>query len=77
MSEAIPFDTYRFVKRLVETGMSEATAQALADEQANLLNSNLATKTDLAETRADLLKWMIGLMVAQTGLIASVITFTQ
>lgn len=77
MSEAIPFDTYRFVKRLVETGMSEATAQALADEQANLLNSNLATKTDLAETGADLLKWMIGLMVAQTGLIASVITFTQ
>lgn len=100
MSEAITFDTHRFIKRLTETGMSEATAEALADEQINLLNGNLATKQDIAAihrdiadihrdiaevkaglevkieaTKADLLKWMIGLLVAQTGLIISVVKF--
>ena len=54
MSEAITFDTHRFIKRLTETGMSEATAEALADEQINLLNGNLATKQQLADTAAGL-----------------------
>ena len=34
--------------------MSEATAEALADEQINLLNGNLATKLQLADTEARL-----------------------
>jgi len=44
MIEAIAFDTHRFVKRLTQTGFTEAQAEALADEQVTLLNSNLATK---------------------------------
>ena len=55
MSErTINFDTHRFVKRLVETGMSEPTAEVLADEQARLLTDNLANKTDLLAVKADL-----------------------
>ena len=91
MGGAIAFDTHRFVKRLTETGFTEAQAEALADEQVNLLNSNLATKQDIlalkkdiltlkanierrmAEDKADLLKWMIGALIAQGGVIVALI----
>ena len=84
MSEAIAFDTHRFVKRLTDTGFTEAQAEALADEQVNLLNSNLATKHDLEAVKADLerqmethkadlLKWMLGALIAQGGVIVALI----
>ena len=49
MDDGIIFDTHRFIKRLVETGMDERTAEVLAEEQVSLLNSNLATKFQLTE----------------------------
>ena len=54
MTEAIAFDTHRFVKNLTASGFTEAQAEALAEEQAHLLNSNLATKADIRGTRVDL-----------------------
>ncbi len=54
MSEAIAFDTHRFVNRPTQTGFTEAQAEALADEQVTLLNTNLVTKQDLLETKGDL-----------------------
>ena len=104
-SEAINFDTHKFVKRLTENGFTEQQAEALAEEQVNLLNSNLATqadiektnanieslrqetnanidslkneietlraatKADIAESKADLLKWIFIALAAQGGLI--------
>ena len=47
MSEAIAFDTHQFVKNLTESGFTEKQAEALAKEQVQLLNSNLATKVDI------------------------------
>ena len=52
MSEAIAFDTHRFVKNLTQSGFTEKQAEALANEQVNLLNSNLATKTDMLAIQA-------------------------
>ncbi len=65
MTEAIAFDTHRFVKRLTESGFTEKQAETLAEEHVALLNTNLATKADIArieagmdalrqETRADI-----------------------
>ena len=54
MSEAIAFDTHRFVKNLTESGFTEQQAEALAKEQIDLLNSNLATKVDIEGIKADL-----------------------
>ena len=65
MTEAIAFDTHRFVKRLTESGFTEKQAETLAEEHVALLNANLATKADIAgigarvealrqETRADI-----------------------
>lgn len=84
MSDAIAFDTYKFVKHLTEKGFTEEQAEALAIEQVNLLNGNLATKTDIEalrqETRAnmealkvDLLKWIFGALIAQGGLIVALV----
>ena len=46
--DPIPFDTHRFVKRLTKEGMPTGQAEVLADEQVALLDSNLATRQDVA-----------------------------
>lgn len=38
---------------------------------------DLATKGDLADTRHEILKWMMATMVAQTALIVAVIAFLK
>ena len=73
MTEAITFDTHRFVKRLTESGFTEKQAETLAEEHVALLNANLATKADLAKVEANLLKWLISAMVAQAGLIVALL----
>lgn len=102
MSEAIAFDTHRFIKNLTDHGFTEEQAEVLANEQVNLLNGNLATKTeikslrqatktdialiqrdievlrketkaDIAKLKADLLKWMFGALIAQSGVIVTLV----
>lgn len=87
MSEAIAFDTHRFVKRLTGSGFTETQAETLAEEHVELLNSNLATKADIAEVKleitkveaqiavvkADLVKWPFGALIAQGGLIVALV----
>ena len=84
MTEPVAFDTHKFVKRLTENGFTEQQAEVLADEHVNLLNSNLATKADIEKlrltteakieaTKAELLKWFLGALAAQTGLIVALI----
>ena len=53
MNEAIVFDTHRFVRNLTASGFTERQAEALANEQVQLLNANLATKADIAAVQAD------------------------
>ncbi len=54
MSEAIAFDTHRFVKNLTASGFTEKQAEALANEQVQLLNANLATKADILAVKGEL-----------------------
>ena len=56
--DPIPFDSHRFVKRLTDEGMPAGQAEALADEQISLLNSNLVTKQDISHlaTKDDVAK---------------------
>ena len=74
MDDRIVFDTHRFIRRLVETGMDERTEEVLAKEQVSLLNSNLATKFQLAEVDLRLSKQItevelrLSRQVAQVGL---------
>ena len=56
--DPIPFDSHRLVKRLTDEGMPAGQAEALADEQISLLNSNLVTKQDISHlaTKDDVAK---------------------
>ena len=54
MNNAITFDTHRFVKHMTKAGFTEQQAEAMAEEQVSLLNSNLATEASLAKVDADL-----------------------
>ena len=51
MTEAIAFDSHRFVKRLTGSGFTEKQAETLAEEHVALLNANLATKADIETLR--------------------------
>ena len=83
----LTFDTYAYVKRLKEAGFTESQAEAQATALADALKggaADLATKADLKELelrldarleamKADLLKWVIGLFIAQVGLFAALV----
>ena len=81
MSVAV-FNTHAFVKRLTAAGMPEAQAEALAEELTPLIDERLATKddlanlatkadlkADLAEVKADLMKWTFGAIGFQTVIV--------
>jgi hypothetical protein len=68
------FDTLQFVQRLKKAGVQEKEAEAIAeavrDAQAN---SEIATKRDLAELKADLVKWVVTVGVLQTAMIGALL----
>lgn len=84
---AVTFDTLAYVKTLRDAGVNEPQAEAQANALANVLRSgtdNLATKQDielvrkdlaiaLSDLKAELLKWVIGLFLAQAGLFAALV----
>ncbi|GAB6043341.1 DUF1640 domain-containing protein [Endothiovibrio diazotrophicus] len=67
---AITFDTLKFARRLKAAGVpemqAEAEAEALAEVFSDALESQLATKADVARIERELLvlKWMIGLVIS-------------
>ena len=75
MSKSIIFDTHRFVKGATDAGLTPSVAEFLADEYAQLLDSNLATKTDLARFEARIIKWNVGATFTFGGLILAAIKF--
>jgi len=65
----LTFDTHEIVKELTLAGFTEQQAEAVtrAVRRAQDVDlSHLATKIDLAETKVEILKWIIGAMGVQT-----------
>ena len=54
MSPTIAFDTLVYAKRLKSVGFTESQAEALAESQAQLIESRLATKQDIELVRRDM-----------------------
>lgn len=74
----ITFDTLKFVKKLEAAGIKSTEAEAIAEAQNEAFGemikiSELATKSDLMAMKFDLLKWIVGLALAQVGLLISII----
>lgn len=79
---ATTFDTLEFSKALQNAGMSQEQADAMAQAQKQafehmIATRELATKTDLLETKYDILKWMFALFVAQTALLIAVLAYVK
>ena len=75
---SITFDTLKFVRKLEAAGMATKEAEALAEAQSDALSemmsvTELATKSDLIEMKYDLLKWVIGLALAQFALMIGIL----
>ena len=85
----ITFDTLKYVERLKDAGMPEAHAKAEAEALRDALGElvelrSLATKEDvtalrgdmhaaIAEAKADIIKWVAGLLLGQAALIAALV----
>ena len=71
MSPAIAFDTLVYAKKLKSVGFTEAQAEALAESQAQLIESRLATKQDIELVRRDMKELEASLKRDMKGLEAS------
>lgn len=74
----ITFDTLKFVERLKAGGVSDEQAKAEVEALSAALNEtivvrDLATKRDLETLKADLVKWMAGLLLAQAAVVATLV----
>ncbi len=73
----LAYDTHGLVKRLEEAGFTERQAEVLARELFDALLKGLVSREyldlRLAELRADITKWVAGLLVAQGALIVALI----
>lgn len=80
MSALLTFDTLEYAEALRQNGFSDQQAKILAELQkktfSEALETQLATKSDIngikteiINTKLEMIKWTLALLLAQTGLI--------
>jgi len=74
------FDTLKFVEKLEKAGVPREQAKAEAEALVEVFDAgihDLVTKKDLhialADMKADLMKWVVGLALAQVGLLVGIL----
>ena len=77
---SLTFDTLQFAEKLIAAGVPEAPAKAKAAALSEVLEINLkdvVTKDHLdyklAELKTELIKWVVGLALAQSGLLVGIL----
>jgi len=72
----VTFDTQELVRELRTSGLPQEQAEAVVRTIVKS-HSDLATKLDidtrLAETKLELIKWIVGLILGQTALLLTVL----
>ena len=78
----ITFDTHKFIRRLETSGFTQEQAEAMAEafkeaqaDQKPVTQEYLdyRLKSDLAELKLDLIKWVTGALIAQAAVIATLV----
>ena len=67
------FDTYAAAKTLREAGFNDRQAEAAVAVVHDAITGGVATRADLAELKADLLKVAIGLVIANVTLTVALV----
>jgi hypothetical protein len=74
---AITFDTLKFAKKLEAAGLPAPQAEAFAEAFRDATSEELLTRdyldARLEAAKADLVKWIAGLLIAQAALIAALV----
>lgn len=81
---AITFDTLKFARTLKDAGVPDDQAEAFANAfrdatseelvTRDYLNSRIAdVETRVEAARADIIKWMAGLLIAQAAVVATLV----
>ena len=77
MSHAITFDTLAYAKKLMAAGFTQQQAEVQAETFAEIINEQIGTKQDLKEMelriKADIIKWVAGMLVAQAAIVATLV----
>ena len=74
MSAALRIDTLKFVRKLTEAGMERPVAEAIVEGIAEADTSDLATKADLAELKAEIFRFML---LQAVGIIGVTVTLVK
>ena len=78
----IAFDTLKFVRKLKEAGFEEKQAEAVADAFSDAQSEgqpitreyfDIRLKAEIDAGKADMIKWIVGLLLAQAGLVAALV----
>ncbi|MEA3416118.1 MAG: DUF1640 domain-containing protein [Thermodesulfobacteriota bacterium] len=74
---SIAFDTFENVKRLKAVGFTEEQAAEQTKIIAEIMNERLVTRQyldeRLANIKADIIKWVAGMLVAQAAIVATLV----
>ncbi len=80
MEHALVFDTLAYSKRLMAGGFTQQQAETQAEVLAQIIDERLATKIDIAklesriaESKSETIKWVAGMLVAQSAIIAALV----
>lgn len=73
------FDTLDSVNEAKESGFTQQQAEFQARQLSKIVNNELVTKntltTELGSLELKIVKWMVGISIAQIGIILSIINF--
>ena len=80
----ITFDTLSYFEKLKDAGMPEAQAKVQVEAMHDIIKTydkasrkELATKGDLQDVKHEILKWVMGMLIAQSALILAVISYLK
>ena len=77
MGHAITFDTLAYAKKFIAAGFTQQQAEAQAETFAEIIEEQLVSKQyldlRLSETKADIIKWVAAMLVAQAAIVATLV----
>lgn len=76
----VTFDTLAYANKLENAGFTRQQAEAQAQAQKEAFDEmmqakELTTKKDLADTKHEMIKWIVGVSMAQTALLVAIMAF--